>query len=334
MKISPELLQKYAQGTCTSEERKIVEDWLASEGTFEDTTYDALFAARKEIIREKLNARLQKMSSKDLIKPGKDAQSAKVIDFRAKSKRYRQYWVAAAAIVLFAVSFSLYYFSSSINFINTVQVADDYQAIQTQRGEKRTVTLSDGSTVRMNYETEIRVPKQFKGGERIIYLTGHAHFEVVRNTERPFIIYTADSKTQVLGTSFDINTKEKETEIIVSSGKVVFSEKAQENNQVTLTVNDRAVLGADKSIATDQVNAGELTAWKDNRLIIDHKTLAEVIQILEPWFDISIEVRDPSLLDAIYKFSFDNPPLTTLLLEMSYIGQFQYDIDGKQVILY
>ncbi|MEM8894916.1 MAG: FecR domain-containing protein, partial [Bacteroidota bacterium] len=218
---------------------------------------------------------------------------------------------------------------------NTNQFAQvNYETFVTQRGQKRTLTLSDGSTIRLNYETEFKAPRHFEEGQRVVYLTGHAHFDVARDTERPFIIYTEDSKTQVLGTSFDINTKEEgTTEIIVTSGQVAFSDKDNINEQVMLTVNDRAVLNSIGSIGQSTVDAETLTAWKDNRLVFDDALLSEIIEVLQPWYDVEITVNNPNQLQKAYNFSFDNPSLELLLEQMSFMGKFEYQMEGKQVII-
>lgn len=44
----------------------------------------------------------------------------------------------------------------------------------------------------MNYETEIKVSEKFEGDKHVVYLMGHAHFDVARNPEKPFIIYTEE----------------------------------------------------------------------------------------------------------------------------------------------
>ncbi|MEM0938957.1 MAG: FecR domain-containing protein [Bacteroidota bacterium] len=326
-KISKELLIKYHQNQCSEVERKAVKEWLELNDA-EDASGELELVNREEIDSDQIWFNVsQNVSQLENQRPFEQA-----VKTRSLAVRYRSY--AAAVLVLFAVGFSTYYLFDAIELTGNTKVADQYQTIQTQRGEKRTVTLSDGSTIRMNYETQIQVPEQFEGDERIVYLTGHAHFDVVRDTERPFVIYTEDSKTQVLGTSFDINTKEKgATEIIVTSGKVAFSDKNQENNLVTLTLNNRAVLGADNSIVTDEVDALILTAWKDNRLVLKDKTLKEIVSVLEPWFDVQVTVENQQLLDDRFSLSLNNPPLTGALERLAFMGSFDYQIDGKKVII-
>ncbi|MEM9830041.1 MAG: hypothetical protein AAF944_05365 [Bacteroidota bacterium] len=96
MKISRELLKKYARGTCTDEERAAVETWLAAEDTFEDTSYDAIFIPQKDSIRENLQSRLWGD------RPAFTGQSeqARVVPLYQRLSRY-----AAAACILLLTFF-------------------------------------------------------------------------------------------------------------------------------------------------------------------------------------------------------------------------------------
>ncbi|MEM9389496.1 MAG: FecR domain-containing protein [Bacteroidota bacterium] len=320
MKITRELLIKYSRGECTKNEIVTVEEWLSSN---EDDAMlsDLEFGDSIENVRHKLLGSLPELQA-----------GPKVIPLYKRAMRY-----AAVVVILFTIGLLTYDYLSGDSRYTSGELAyfEDFQTVETKRGEKRTVILSDGSTIRMNYETEVRVPEKFEGNERVVYLTGHAHFDVARNPEKPFIIYTEDTKTQVLGTSFDINTKAAdETEIIVTSGKVAFSEKDKLDNLVTLTLNDRALLGSDKSITTGKVDALSLTAWKDNRLVFNGQTLAEIIEVLEPWYDVEITVKNPEILKQDFKFSKNNPPLNEVFDRLSFLGDFDYRIEGKQVWLF
>ena len=318
MDISPDLLKRYLNNQCTPEERKRVEAHLELEKNQPSDLPDELAQGMKADFWKNISLMIGEL------------QPTHVIPLHKRVMRY-----AAAAIILFTVGFFSYRLLLDNFGTDGTGQSIALKTIETQRGEKRIVTLSDGSTIRMNYETQIKVPKKFEGDQRIVHLTGHAHFDVARDTERPFIIYTADSKTQVLGTSFDINTKGKdETEIIVTSGNVIFSEKANEHNLVTLALNDRAVLNANKSIVTSEVNADRLTAWRDHRLVFDDIPLQEIIQVLEPWYDIEIRVEDKLLLEERFTYVYENPSLEMLMDRMSRMAGFEFQLEGKTVIIY
>ena len=329
MKITKELLKRHSMGLCSEEEKRAVEEWLK----VQDDSLIGLkilkekeFEQEDEVIWSKLSQAIPELQDED------PSQSAKVLSLPGRFTRY-----AAALAILFTVGISVYFSLNHLADMDPSEQAyfEDFKSVQTERGEKRTVTLSDGSTIRMNYETEVSVPEKFEGEERVVYLRGHAHFEVKKNPEKPFIVYTEDTKTRVLGTSFDINTKgADETEIIVTSGKVTFSEKGINENIVTLTVNGRAVLDANRSILTNEVDADKLTAWRNNRLVFEGKTLKEVIEVLEPWYDVKIAVQDPRYLEVAFSLSGDNPSLKSFLKELCFAGRFNYRIEGKKVTLY
>lgn len=318
MKVTPELLKKYAEGKCTEAEKEFIENWLPG-----DVDITSEFSEEKV---KHATAQMWQQITADI----DDNPTSVTIPLYKRVMRY-----AAAVIILFTIGFFTHNYLTAPVAQGDLAYFEDYSSIHTQRGQKRTVTLSDGSTIRMNYETEIKAPEKFEGAERVVYLTGQAHFDVARDTERPFIIYTEDSKTQVLGTSFDINTrKEGETEIIVTSGKVAFSEKDKAKSLVTLILNDRAVLDADSKITTEKVNALALTAWKDNKLVTNYQNLEQLIEVLEPWYDVQIKVKDPDKLKRVFKFSYDNPSLDFIIDELSFMGEFEYTIEGKFVTIY
>ena len=122
--------------------------------------------------------------------------------------------------------------------------------------------------------------------------------------------------------------------MIVTSGRVEFSEIAEEQNKVILERNDMAVLMPNTAIVASETNADVLTAWKDNKLVFDKKPLSEIISVLEPWYDVEITVENEELLKGIYKFTYDNPSLSSLLDRMSFMGKFEYRIEDKQVNIY
>ncbi|MEM9859474.1 MAG: FecR domain-containing protein [Bacteroidota bacterium] len=319
MQISPKLLNKYLDGECSQEEKKQVEAWLEAE---KKKAFDL-----SDSQAEKMEARI--WGNLDPIVT--DGRTSRVIPLHRQVMRY-----AAAAIILFAAGFFTYQ-SLSDNLLKSdgTEQLLALKTINTARGEKRTVALPDGSTIRLNYETEISVPEQFEGDERVVYLAGHAYFDVARNPNKPFIIYTENSKTQVLGTSFDINTtKGGETEIIVTSGKVAFAEKDQETNLVTLQVNERAVMNIDKIINVSEVNARKLTAWTENILIFEDQKLGEILKVVESWFDVNVTIKNPNLLNLPFTYSDHNPSLVELMDLLSLVGKFDYTIEDREVIIY
>ncbi|MEM8895950.1 MAG: FecR domain-containing protein, partial [Bacteroidota bacterium] len=301
-------------------EKRLVEEWL------ESVKDDAVLS------EEEFSDSIDSIKSKLWSSAGLEENQVQLKPLYSKLLQY-----AAVFLMLISIGFGYYYWSNSVSTDPSVIFArGTYESFATARAEKRTVQLDDGSTIWLNYESQLKVAQTFNVDDRVVFLSGHAHFDVAPDADRPFIVYTDQTATKVVGTSFDIKafTNLDDAEVIVTSGRVEFSELADTENKVALSVNDRATLTSGQKIEVSEVDAARLTAWRNDRLIFDYQSLAEIIEVLEPWYDIDITVNDPVLLEKVYRFAYDNPSLPVLLEQMSFVGDFDYRIDGKKVIIF
>ncbi|MDQ6481698.1 FecR family protein [Dyadobacter sp. LHD-138] len=84
------------------------------------------------------------------------------------------------------------------------------------------VQLSDNSRVTLAPGSKIRYTKYFTGVRREVTLTGEAFFDIARDVERPFLVYSNELVTKVLGTSFRVKAypSSKEVTVEVKTGRV------------------------------------------------------------------------------------------------------------------
>ena len=111
------------------------------------------------------------------------------------------------------------------------------------------LVLSDQSIVILSGNSKLRYPTLFTGNTRKVYLTGEARFSVT-HTSQPFMVFTGEMVTKVLGTRFSISAfeKDKKISVQVQSGKVsVYCSRpstamnGKEINGVILTANQAAI---------------------------------------------------------------------------------------------
>jgi transmembrane sensor len=124
-------------------------------------------------------------------------------------------WAAAVAILLLAGA------GWWISTRNQTDQATNYQVMVKH--------LPDGSTIRLEPKSRVSYSENFAGNVREVYLTGAAFFEVTKNPEKPFLVYSNELVTKVLGTSFRIQAFDKEKNIVVSvrTGRVsVYAHKS------------------------------------------------------------------------------------------------------------
>lgn len=139
----------------------------------------------------------------------------------------RAYYMAAA-LVLFVTFGSLVKFS----FFNTEQPvlteAANISPETTRLVAEASVEdyyLPDGTHVWLDTGSILSFNDEFGKEERKVNLVGHAFFEVSRDTSKRFVIMTNDTRTEVLGTSFDLKAVpgKNTVEVVVVTGKVMFS---------------------------------------------------------------------------------------------------------------
>jgi len=165
------------------------------------------------------------------------------------------------------------------------------------------VVLTDGSEVMLSPKSGLRYPSRFTQKARIVYLKGEAVFAVKRQT-KPFMVYTGEMVTKVLGTRFVVRAfdQDKKVTVQVLSGKVsVYREKS--NESITNKKEVKGLILSTNQAAIFEKNDGNLT-----------KTL----------------VASPTLLtkpDHQASFTYDEVPLPVILheLEKAYGIPIQFD---------
>jgi transmembrane sensor len=94
-----------------------------------------------------------------------------------------------------------------------------YPLYSTDIGERRSITLADGSTVDLNARSKLRV--EFSQNERRVeLLDGQALFQVAKDKNRPFIVASGEATVRAVGTQFDVYRKDSGTTVTVLEGRV------------------------------------------------------------------------------------------------------------------
>ena len=105
-----------------------------------------------------------------------------------------------------------------------------FPSYSTDIGERRSITLADGSTVDLNARSRLRI--EFSKKERRVELDeGQALFQVSKDKNRPFIVSGGAATVRAVGTQFDVNRQASGTTVTVLEGRVaVYSTVHAESN--------------------------------------------------------------------------------------------------------
>lgn len=164
----------------------------------------------------------------------------------------------------------------------------EYSTIRIPHGKRFQLQLSDGSIVHLNANSTFRYPINFMpDGKREVFLSGEAYFDVVTDTEHPFIVSTQELDIEVLGTEFSVNAyKEVEGEtVVLVEGKVNVSNT--QGQSIEMAPNQRVTIQGSKMEKT-MVIASELTSWKDGYFTINNAPAKQIIALLEQYYNVTI----------------------------------------------
>lgn len=263
------ILQRYLNDTCTTQEKRLVEEWFAAMG-----------GSRQELELPEDAAIIKKRLWSQLEEPAEE--------HTGRSRHlYQQFGKVAAALLFLAVSAFLLvrYFPSANHDNNSLPVTAGMVHLTNPGKEEKKIDLKDGSSIVLKPGGEVSFPETF-GTTREVHLSGEAFFQVARDVNRPFLVHANEVTTKVLGTSFIIKAYREEKEIVVAvkTGKVsVYTDAPQRKEAqpaVILTPNQEIVYNRDDNFMTRKlVDAPQIIAKE--QLLKSMYTNAPVTQILE-----------------------------------------------------
>ena len=153
------------------------------------------------------------------------------------------------------------------------------QAYATAIGERRMVTLPDGSTIELN--TDSRVIVRYRYGARSVELVhGEALFHVVKDS-RPFAVTTASGRIGAQAADFSVRTEDDRADVTVKDGAALAenAEGAAFGGSTALGPDSEAVLTADgasvQAVSPDEV--ARRLAWQQGEIALNGQTLAEAV---------------------------------------------------------
>jgi transmembrane sensor len=213
--------------------------------------------------------------------------------------------IAAAAIILIIPAYFLYRYFTTPSDREIAAVSGILELV-----------LPDGTAVTLNAGAKLTYPSEFHGNTRKVELQGEAWFDVAHDRSIPFIISAGNTRFEVVGTSFFINTNTfgNTREIILSTGhvKVYFAGLAGE--AVMLSPGEKAEAAeAGHSIRKSENTDVNYLAWKTKHLVFDGTPLDEAVAILSSVYHTRIQISGTRLSNCRITSTFDKQSLESVL---------------------
>lgn len=311
-----DLLDRYFNGIVSDSEKELIEKFYRKIQLEEDG-WNSIDDERKNKIRSDIYDTIQKKKRRN--------------ESNNKPGRSWIWKIAASIVIILGVAITLYLNQSTpdINYITK----------STEKGQKATIILSDGSTVTLNAESVITYPEFFTNDARELSLEGEAFFDIKKDKTRPFMVTSHKIETTVLGTSFNVNAYDSSAvSVALVSGRVKVN--AAPNNssfnqsEVFLNPGERAFYnGASGEINIDSFYKKKLVAWKDGIIYLSDAGYEQVFDKLSRWYGVEFEFANMPTEEWDYTGEFEDMSLELVLNTIGFSKEFEFEIRDDVVTL-
>ena len=222
-------------------------------------------------------------------------QEQAIVPLAAKSPRrlYQQWPVQlAAALALLIGTVTAFMYLQSLSTIT----------IETGYSEKKELILPDGSEVTLNANSRL---SYHRNQPREVWLSGEAYFKVVKmpETQAQFHVRTDELVVEVLGTSFNVKSRNDRTTVFLDEGKVRLNlnRRAEHDEDLLMDPGELISYSAMDSwnVVRKKSESQQHTSWKDGVLVLESQPLHVVLQEIEAIYGIKVDLRSDSLHDHI-----------------------------------
>jgi transmembrane sensor len=252
------------------------------------------------------------------------------------------YWVGGALVAVLAVLLLRLNWQRQSN-----QLA--YTWYVAPAGGQQRVMLPDGSRVVLSARSALKLARGWQPGQpREVWLRGEGYFDV-RHTAAPalkqvagapanvkFTVHAGPLDVAVLGTQFTVLSHDSLTKVVLNSGQIQLSRRADHGEQLLLKPDELAEYNAVRPttpLTKRPVQAALYSAWTSGQLDFDNTSVADIIAVLQDTYNVRITVGNPALLRQKLTGSLPGHDLDGLLISFSKSLDVNYRRQGNRVWL-
>lgn len=175
-------------------------------------------------------------------------------------------------------------------------------------GERRVVTLADGSLLSLDSRSEVTV-RYTRSARELRLKSGQARFDVAHDVQRPFSVVAGNHKVIATGTAFNVDLSGPKVLVTLIEGRVVVVEDRpravpdrshplpSRRDEVELTEGQQLSISADEPATIVTANLQGVTAWMKGQLFFDDEPLSSVIERFNHYTVTPIAIDDPRIAD-------------------------------------
>lgn len=292
-KVSKQLLFDYFAGKTTPLQEMRIDHWFRYSPKNPELFFLWLEEWGLENARHEFDAGPNFERLKERIRIYAQGRSVRPLSASRRMRGLAGSWQKVAAVLILMILASTAYF--------LVDVYSGHSNYHTDYGEMRVISLPDGSTVKLNANSSLKVADNMEGGGlREVWLDGEAFFSVVHTADdRGFVVHNGAVRVEVLGTEFDVKGRHDKTRVVLNSGKVRLNlDGGPPSGEVVMLPGEMVEYkGRTQGFVRKRVDTRVHTSWRNGELIFEQTPLREVAKMLEENYGLKVQIADTGLKD-------------------------------------
>ncbi|SMO99035.1 FecR family protein [Pedobacter westerhofensis] len=236
--------------------------------------------------------------------------------------------ISSAAAILAFVLLSFW--------LNTANVT-----VITRYGEKKSVTLPDGSIVMLNANSSIKYPLLWRiNHRRHVELKGEAYFKVVHLNNDPinvadkdrFLVNTNRLHIEVLGTEFDVKDRNQTAKISLTKGRVSVLSLVSGKHYI-LQPKQMALETTEEALKIVQADPSVEHAWVDGNRKMQKTKVKDILQEFADVYGRRVVLSDPAMAEVQIDGTISFKSGETVLFVLANILNANVKKDSTTIIL-
>ncbi|WP_293936163.1 FecR family protein [Sphingobacterium sp. UBA5996] len=345
-RLTKQLLERYQQGMCSTEENALVESWynqLSRQNNAKDIP-ELDLAAEDQFFQQ------------HIFGP----------EWRAKRQRSAYLKVAASMVFFLMAGAAIYFFSprqqapkplpfsigqfqADLLIGNEVvslskekpfspewldRHKDSNVALQTKRGQEFKMELPDGTLVWLNADSKLKIEPGYNEHKRSVFLEGEAYFKVAKNKAKPFIVQVGNTRIEALGTAFNVKLYPKDNALLTTQldeGKIRVSNAGLDEillpgQRIQLNV----LNGAFQRLAEN--SQPDIANWKDGYFEFDQTPLPDILADLARWYNFTYSLS-PAYKNKVLSGKISKKESFEEVLKILRFAGINYTIEKNELLL-
>ncbi|MFD2554169.1 FecR family protein [Sphingobacterium tabacisoli] len=169
---------------------------------------------------------------------------------------------------------------------------EKYATVYVPYGKRQAFVLPDKSTAWLNAGSYLTFRKDMSQGLREVYLNGEGYFDIT-HTGQPFVVRTAETDINVLGTTFNVNSYEEDSNTIIEllTGGVSLQSTKGLFEGIQMKPGERVSFDSkNKKISINRNANGDDVLWTKRQLVLRQLSIDDLARKLERIYNVKIHL--------------------------------------------